>query len=471
MAHVHRLIAAFLLWSVSLYAVAVIQPVVRYKYYNFEGTASEIVAQAQANQPTMTCSGGPTLALNWYSKNETASSVEIWQSRAACPGYGPYDAKQFTAGANGTGCPANSSLSGGSCACNTGFTEINGACEARNENRDRCFSFSVEQTLPGGALVQDYRLQGRVSSGAQFCMPGAFTDPNKGCKVTFTSDPYIPWMDYGGGKVVSEGTFSMSSDSNTVDQSCNAGPDTTPPKVPEKEKCPSGYTGTVNGVEVCVNKVPDSGADGGSDETETNNGTETTTRRVDRSTTCEGGTCTTVTTTTITTRNNSTGATTTSTSSETSTSSKPSFCEKTPSSKLCKDGSEDGSKFGGSCGGGFACEGDAVQCAMAQEQHRRACKLFDDKDSPEYKLYEAEKGKTGSRTSDLPGNETIAFGQSMYDSSNALGPGTCISDLPVDVLGQTVSLPISQICPHLATLRLALLAFGALLWVLIVFRG
>ncbi|KRB35539.1 hypothetical protein ASD94_02730 [Acidovorax sp. Root70] len=108
---------------------------------------------------------------------------------------------------------------------------------------------------------------------------------------------------------------------------------------------------------------------------------------------------------------------------------------------------------------------------MAQEQHRRACKLFDDKDSAEYKLYEAEKGKTGSRTGDLPGNETIAFGQSMYDSSNALGPGTCISDLPVDVLGQTVSLPISQICPHLATLRLALLAFGALLWVLIVFRG
>ena len=107
---------------------------------------------------------------------------------------------------------------------------------------------------------------------------------------------------------------------------------------------------------------------------------------------------------------------------------------------------------------------------MAQEQHRRACKLFDDQ-TPESQLYNAEKSKTGKRTGDLPGNETIAFGQSMYDSSNALGPGTCMSDLPVDVLGQTVSLPISQICPHLATLRLALLAFGALMWVLIVFRG
>lgn len=474
MAHVYRLISAVLLWSVSLYAVAVIQPVVRYKYYNFEGTASEIVAQAQASQPTMTCSGGPTLALNWYSKNETASSVEIWQSRAACPGYGPYDAKQFTAGANGTGCPANSSLSGGSCTCNTGYDEINGACEPRNNNRTACWNWSLQNVLPGGELVTTQRLQGKIAHGTQFCTDigsGYGIGSGKGCKVTFDLEISMGYGSESSPQYVSEGKFDFASNGNTVDQSCNLGPGEQPKPVPPEEKCPNGYSGTVNGVQVCINKVPDSGADGGSDETETNNGTETTTRRVDRSTTCEGGTCTTVTTTTITTRNNSTGATTTSTSSETSTSSKPSFCEKTPSSKLCKDGSEDGSKFSGSCGGGFACEGDAIQCAMAQEQHRRACKLFDDKDSPEYKLYEAEKGKTGSRTVDLPGNETIAFGQSMYDSSNALGPGTCISDLPVDVLGQTVSLPISQICPHLATLRLALLAFGALLWVLIVFRG
>ncbi|MGN8006332.1 hypothetical protein ACTJKQ_24405 [Acidovorax sp. 22279] len=467
MAHVYRLIAAVLLWSVSLYAAAVIQPVVRYKYYSFEGTASEIVAQAQANQPTISCGGGVTKALNWYSKNPTSSGVEIWHSRDACPGYGPYDGFQFSAGAIGTGCPANSSLSGGSCACNTGFTEINGACEARNENRDRCASFAVSQTLPGGALVQDYRLQGNVSDGAQFCMPGAFDSASKGCKVSFSRDTFL---DYGGAASVTEGTFSMAGDSSTVDQSCDVGPNNSPPKVPEKEKCPNGYTGTVNGVEVCINKVPNSGADGGSDETETNDGTETTTRRIDRSTNCEGDKCTTTTTTTTTRRNNSTGATTTTTTTSTSTTSKPGFCQENPSSKLCKDGKDDGSAFGGSCGAGFTCEGDAIQCAMAQEQHRRACKLFDDQ-TPESQLYDAEKSKTGKRTADLPGNETIAFGQSMYDSSNALGPGTCISDLPVDVLGQTVSLPISQICPHLATLRLALLAFGALMWVLIVFRG
>ncbi|WP_422848878.1 hypothetical protein ACOYR4_05470 [Acidovorax sp. M14] len=290
------------------------------------------------------------------------------------------------------------------------------------------------------------------------------SSPNKGCKVTFDR---VLFMDYGNGVSVSEGTLSMSPDSNLVDQSCDLSPSTNPPPI---EKCPNGYTGSVNGVEVCINKVPDSGVGGETDSTEENDGTQT--RRVERDsrTECKNGNCTTTITTTTTITNNSTGASTSSTTTTTSTKPQAGFCQENPGSKLCSDGKDKGSSFGGTCANGFTCEGDAIQCAMAQEQHRRACKLFDDQ-TPESQLYNAEKGKTGKRTGDLPGNETVAFGSSMYDASNILGPGTCISDLPVDVLGQTVSLPISQICPHLATLRLALLAFGALLWVLIVFRG
>lgn len=293
------------------------------------------------------------------------------------------------------------------------------------------------------------------------------SSPSKGCKVTFSRTLYA---DYGGGNAVSDGTISMAPDSNLVDQSCTLGPNESPKPAPKPEKCPNGYTGTVNGVEVCINKVPDSGADGGSSESETNDGTETTTRRVDRSTNCVGDKCTTTTTTTTTRRNNSTGATSTSTTTETSTSSKPGFCQENPKSKLCSDGDEDGSSFSGSCSGGFQCEGDAIQCAMAQEQHRRACKLFDDQ-TPESRLYDAEKVKTGKRTDDLPGNETIAFGQGMYSNANMLGAGSCIGDVQADLMGQSITLPLSNICPMLGTLRLALLAFGALLWVIIVFRG
>lgn len=364
----------------------------------------------------------------------------------------------------------------GQCVCKAGTFEPPsgvGACLAtdpRNADRDACASFGAVNTLPGGALVQDYRLSGKVSAGTQFCMPGAFDNADRGCKVTFTPNPYIPWIDYGGGKVISEGTFSMAEDSNLVDQSCNVGEVTTPPKVPPVEKCKTGYTGTVNGVEVCVNKVPENGVGGTTETTEETKDNETKKVTKDTQTECNNGVCTTTTTTTTTTTNNTTGTVTTTTGTATTTKPQAGFCSENPSSKLCGSGDEKGSSFGGTCSAGFTCEGDAIQCAMAQEQHRRACKLFDDQ-APESELYNAEKSKTGKRTGDLPGNETIAFGSSMYDASNALGPGTCISDLPADVLGQTVSLPISQICPHLATLRLALLAFGALLWVLIVFRG
>jgi hypothetical protein len=41
----------------------------------------------------------------------------------------------------------------------------------------------------------------------------------------------------------------------------------------------------------------------------------------------------------------------------------------------------------------------------------------------------------------------------------------------VDVLGKTVSLPVSQVCPYVVWLRTILLALGALLWMVIVFKG
>src|SRR5690606_10865770 len=88
------------------------------------------------------------------------------------------------------------------------------------------------------------------------------------------------------------------------------------------------------------------------------------------------------------------------------------FCEENPNSPQCKE-----SSFGGSCQANFACDGDAIQCAIAKEQHIRACKLFDDP-SPESLLYEANKGKEGNQTGDLPGNETVSIA-GRIDMSNA----------------------------------------------------
>ena len=95
--------------------------------------------------------------------------------------------------------------------------------------------------------------------------------------------------------------------------------------------------------------------------------------------------------------------------------------------------------------------------------------MFEDAaNSQEAKLYEASKGKTGNQTSDLPGNESVSM-QGRYSDANLLS-GACVTDLTFDVLGKPFVMPLSRMCPHLELLKTMLLAFGAVLWVVIVFR-
>lgn len=139
-----------------------------------------------------------------------------------------------------------------------------------------------------------------------------------------------------------------------------------------------------------------------------------------------------------------------------------------PDSDKDKDKDKPG-LFSGSCGA-FTCDGDAIQCAIAKEQHRRNCQMFEDK-TPESELYNASKTKTGNQTGDLPGNSTLTFGSDKYDTTNLLGGASCIGDITVEVMGQPVVLQVSRVCPFLEWLRMALLAVGAVLWVVIVFRS
>lgn len=132
-------------------------------------------------------------------------------------------------------------------------------------------------------------------------------------------------------------------------------------------------------------------------------------------------------------------------------------------------GDGDKSGFGGTCMAGFACEGDAIQCAIASEQYARNCKLFDD-ESAESKLYNENKGKTGNQTGDLPGNETISI-TGRIDTSDAIGGGGCFGDLSVTVWGTSVSLPLSNLCQYLAMLGNILVAVSMLMAARIVTRG
>lgn len=221
-----------------------------------------------------------------------------------------------------------------------------------------------------------------------------------------------------------------------------------------------GQQGEVNGVTVCVPYSGDTNVIE-SVSKDSNNVTDSDSSKnksesSEKSTKCEGNKCTTTTTTTY----NNNGVT--GTRSETKTESKDDFCSKNPAATQCKGGT-----FGGSCSGGFTCDGDAVQCAIAREQHKRACSLFD-ATSPERTLYESSKTATGNQAPAVPG---VAISSSSFDTSNALGAAACLVDVPVTIANHQLTVPFSKVCPHLDMLKAVLIAVSLLLAVRIVSRG
>lgn len=490
MAHIKRLIVAILLMALSSLASAACT-----KYYiSWRGQETPLLSTKSAACSALNgkkVSGGS--GTNYWETVVSGASINAsgfcaFTERSTYPNASPPPPASESNGqaalsqrtVTNCGCPVGMEEdSSGNCVCKAGLEKgPDGICIPTADTE--CKSFYSSQSLPGGALVQDYRLQGNVAAGSVFCMPGQFDNENRGCKVVFDRQSFV---DYGSGNAVTEGLFDGKPGDSGL--SCNVGDVETPAK-PEEEKCPSGYTGTVNGVEVCVNKVPDSGFEPGSDETTVDDGENTTTTRTNTETNCQNGRCTTTTTVTTTVTNNATGATTTTSTNTSTTQSQESFCKANPKAKLCGgsglpnvdgggsggggNGEEDPSSFTGACAGGFQCKGDAIQCAIAREQHIRACRLFD-KESPESKLYEEFKGKEGDQTKELPGNETVAIGDKI-NTTDALGAGgTGLSDLNLTVWNQQVSLPLSMLNQYLAAMGNVLLAVSFLLAFRIVARG
>lgn len=238
------------------------------------------------------------------------------------------------------------------------------------------------------------------------------------------------------------------------------------PKLAEQPNgpCPNGQLGDYNGQRVCL---PFNASSGVLDKEVKDNGDGTKTES-ETAVKCENGKC--EITKTSTTTNTATN-TTVSNSSVTTTVDKEAFCSQNKTAGVCKNekGEEEGKgKFGGSCSGGFTCEGDALQCAIAKEQHKRACELHVN-ESPESKLYEAAKAKTGKATDDLPGNETIAL-TDRIDTSSALGAGYCpLRDITVDAFGFSKVLPLSDHCENIGYVKIFFISFCLLLAVWIVF--
>lgn len=292
-------------------------------------------------------------------------------------------------------------------------------------------------------------------------------DPaSPGCLITGQSDfaatiggsmQWIAAMSYTGAKCAPDpnGSTDAGSGSGSAPGSGTSAGDTTP--------CPIGKVpGQVNGVTVCVDPGTSTPTKTASTKTNTTTNPDGTTTTQQQTTTTDcGPTGCTTTTTTTTTNKDATGNTT-----GTSTTSNSGTC--TAGSPGCspKGGDPDPSRFGGACAAGFSCDGDAIFCSMALEQHRRDCALFETA-TEESALYSAEKGRTGPQYQ----SENVNASANITPT-NLLGvAGTCQLNKTVTIWGHEVTLPFSQVCDALSYMGTLLLMVSFLLAYRIVSRG
>lgn len=134
------------------------------------------------------------------------------------------------------------------------------------------------------------------------------------------------------------------------------------------------------------------------------------------------------------------------------------------------DGEEE-SSFGGSCAGGFACEGDAIQCAIAKEQHIRNCKLFEPDDDQNSVTNKALAGNDEFDMDKLKGNAE-KVNVAAFDQSGLGWSKSCPADPEIHLnFGRSASfsIPFSRICGPLGILSLAgvgITLLGSMVWVL-----
>lgn len=348
-----------------------------------------------------------------------------------------------------TSCPANSTLTGATCSCDTGYVQDGSICIPYVDPKE-AYCNSMSGSLVVGAWYSTTR---DVSTPKSYCSSSGLGDCAATLRPTFCGTDQD-------GVTTCEGEGTLTGATCTPsDPLVPTAPDS--PTSSGVEPLPKGMCpGTVNGVEVTVpckdtttstkkESVNDDG--NGNVESKTEN----------KVTACTGSSCNTTTTTTTTVNGTS------STSTNTTTQSKGQFCADNPGSVECGDG--EGSSFSGSCQSDFACDGDAIQCAIAKEIYKQNCKINETTD--ESALYNASKNETGSQIGDLPRNETKNIGPGSFNTTNLLGAQTCISDKAITVMGQSITLPFSTVCQYLEMLGNLLLSVSFLLAGRIIIRG
>ena len=387
---------------------------------------------------------------------------------------------------NGLVCPANSTVSGSSCACNTGYVQDSTATSCV-PYVDPCASLAGKSA---GSVQWFAGPTGAYPTKPTYSYCDSYQSVGNGlCTATATKDICAgvdgQWIctgaaSYSGVKAPSctgDGSAPGTPSPITKPSDGSAAPVT--PKIGEAAPAPCApgmQAGSVNGVRVCapygvdtptVSASPDSGT-----KTVTNADGTSTTTKINGVTTCAGNVCTTNTNTAVT-NNNAAGAPTSTASSASNTSqSASSFCQDNSKSSQCTgQGDGKGGSFTGSCAAGFKADGDdAVLNAMAQEQFRLNCKILA-ADSAESVAINALLDSSGSTASVNPNDKTVNISSSSFDQTSALGSGSCNLNKTIVVAHMSATLPFNVLCDPLAVLGKLLVGVSLLLAARIVGRG
>lgn len=373
------------------------------------------------SMPAVGTGGALRLRRNGYMAGNTTSVVTCGDS------FFFYNRRLVTEATGG--CPANSTSLNGTCICNGGYKP--------NGDATACVALECLATL---SAIQGYSLSWSGNSSAT-CY--------QGCQFTATVRGYQSSTNTSSTDAVAlqaTGTCAIGS----ADPATGTTAGTT-----AGGQCPVGQCpGTVNGQSVCVTcsttaqdaetvSTGASGASTGSSSSET---------------TCNGATCTTTTTT-----KDSTG---TPTGTQATTVPQTQFCASNPGSPLCAAKS-----FGGTCAA-TTCAGDAIQCAIAQEQAKRACEFFGDNGAVTAEGTAA--ATAGARPPDHPGESAATVSLAGGFDQTALIAASCPADITVPMGGgrPPLVLKVSEICGPAAVLGNVLVGLTALACLGIVFlRG
>lgn len=414
-----------------------------------------------------------------------------------------YESQQLT---TAQVCPANSALVGGQCQCSDGYIEDSTKTSCVLPP-DPCAALAGQDA---GDWVRDKGVNaagtGPVSRSWSVCNAYSSTAGGK-CVVTVsnaTCDEVGFGTDVGPGqgffRCVGRGIYTgtsaisgkcdpTSAGKGTGDSPVDPSPATPPvpgsdpPKAPTPKPpdglpapapCPAGQApGTVNGTTACYPTGSDTPKAGGKDSSTNNSDGSKETKHEETTCNAGGSKCSTDTTTCKT----AAGATTSTCSTVTTTDTAQGTCQKSPGNSVCAGGNgSPGSSFGGNCKAGFKAVGeDPVLNAIAQEQYKRNCELFES-DTEERQGYEADKAKTKSgtdRTGELSegSKRTVSIGPSSFDGSSAIGSSQCITDRTISMSGYSITLPFSRICQYLEYIGTLLMVVSYLTAARIVVRG